>query len=664
MPTLVIVESPTKAKALRQYLGGDYVVRASLGHVRDLPARQLGVDLDSGFKPTYHLIPRARKTLAELRAAMANCATVLLATDPDREGEAIAWHIAQACRQELKGKRVLRARFHEITPEAVRAAVAAPTPLDLRLVDAQQARRVLDRLVGYQVSPVLWRGIAGPAGLSAGRVQSVALRLVVERDRAIEAFTPEEYWTLDAELARPGDAPHFLARLYRLGEKKPELKTEADAQAVIEALAGADWRVGDVARTQRQRRPFPPYITSSLQRDASARLHWPAKKVMAVAQELYEGVPLPGEGQTGLITYMRTDSPQVAPQARQEARQVIEQLFGAEALPEKPPIYASKVKNAQEAHEAIRPTRPDRLPKNIRAALTPDQDRLYTLIWRRFIASQMKPAVYAVTTVTVLTARDGKPLPYVFRAVGRELLDPGFLRVYDVADEPADDEAAQNEALPPLTKGDDLICHRLIPAQHFTKPPPYFTDAALIQELERLGIGRPSTFASIVDTLYQRQYVTKVERTLRSTGLGRAVCDFLVGHFPAIFEVGFTARMEDRLDEIAAGEAQWTAVMAEMWAPLSDLLAQAESAVAAAPRIQPPASPGAAETKPRGRPDKSRDTPRRAAAAEPTGEACPKCGRPLVRRTGKFGPFVGCSGFPACRYIAGKSGAAPPPEAG
>ena len=366
MTTLIVVESPTKAKALRQYLGRGYVVRASMGHVRDLPPKELGVALDRGFAPTYHLVPRARKTLADLRQALEGCDAVLLATDPDREGEAIAWHVAQACRKELAGKRVQRARFHEITPEAVRAAVASPTTLDMHLVDAQQARRVLDRLVGYQVSPVLWKGIAGPPGLSAGRVQSVALRLVVERDRTIEAFVPDEYWTLDAELSKLGQ-PHFLARLYRIGKEPPAVKTEAAAQALIEALAGAQWQVDNVSQARRTRNPYPPYMTSTLQRDASARLHWPAKKVMQIAQQLYEGVTLPGEGQVGLITYMRTDSTNVAPAAQAEARQVIERLYGAEALPPRPPVYSKKVKNAQEAHEAIRPTKPDRLPAAIRA---------------------------------------------------------------------------------------------------------------------------------------------------------------------------------------------------------------------------------------------------------------------------------------------------------
>jgi len=693
MTTLVIVESPTKAKALRQYLGAGYTVRASLGHVRDLPAKELGVALDAGFKPTYHLVPRARKTLAELRQVIAGCDTVLLATDPDREGEAIAWHIAQACQPELKGKRVLRARFHEITPDAVRVAVANPSTLNMQLVDAQQARRVLDRLVGYQVSPVLWKGIIGPPGLSAGRVQSVALRLVVERDRAIEAFVPAEYWTLDAELAQP-NAPHFLARLYRIGKAPPELKNQAAAQAIIDALAGAAWQVSDVSQARRQRNPYPPYITSTLQRDASARLHWPAKQVMQIAQQLYEGVTLPGEGQVGLITYMRTDSTQVAPEAQQAAREVIARLYGQDALPARPPTYTKQVKNAQEAHEAIRPTQPDRLPAKIRDHLTPDQDQLYTLIWRRFMASQMKPAVYNVTTVTVITSRAGAPLPYVFRATGRQLLDPGFLRVYDLSDEPTDEDTAHNEQLPPLAKGDDVRCHQLLPEQHFTQPPPYFTDAALIQELERLGIGRPSTFASILDTLYQRDYVGKAAagRGLSATELGRVVCDFLVAHFPSVFEVGFTARLEDRLDDIANGAARWTAVMAELWTPLSALIAQAQSAVAAAPKIRVAASATAAGAAPaRGRRGKgkgggrkgagrkragaksavgqSRNTRGRRQAADPKTEGasamgvCPQCGQPLAQRTSHYGPFVGCSGFPVCRYIQRaekRAGQAPP----
>ncbi|MFQ5407682.1 MAG: type I DNA topoisomerase [Anaerolineales bacterium] len=644
MTTLIIVESPTKAKALRKYLGSGYIVRASMGHVRDLPRKQLGVDVQKGFKPTYHLTPRARKTLAGLREAADKADMVVLATDPDREGEAIAWHVAQALRKSLRGKNVLRARFHEITPEAVRASVANPEQIDMNLVNAQQARRVLDRLVGYEVSPVLWKGIAGPSGLSAGRVQSVALRLVVERDRQIENFTPEEYWTLEAELSKPGET-HFWARLFRVARKKPDLKKETDAHAIVDALRGADWHVADVTQKQRTRKPYPPYITSTLQRDASVRLRWSAKKVMQVAQQLYEGVPLPGAGQVGLITYMRTDSTHVAPEAQQSARTVIRQFYGADALPGRPPVYTKKVKNAQEAHEAIRPTDPARLPKTIREALSSDQDKLYTLIWQRFIASQMKPAIYNVTTVTVHTSKGGSALPYIFRASGRQLLEAGFLLVYDVKEKNADEGAAENETLPPLARGDALDLHNLLPKQHFTKPPPRFTDSALIQELEKRGIGRPSTFANIVDTLYRRTYVRKEKRNLLSTELGRVVCEFLVQHFPDIFEVGFTARMEDRLDEIATGDAQWKAVMAEMWTPLSSKIDAALAAATTGPRIRVDAPAGA-------EPDDA--ARKKSPAVAPTGATCPQCGKPLVKRKSKFGEFVGCSGFPKCRYTAKK----------
>jgi DNA topoisomerase-1 len=635
--TLVIVESPTKAKALRSYLGRDYSVQASMGHVRDLPPKELGVDVESGFKPTYRLLPKRRQSLQRIREAIAKVDRVILATDPDREGEAIAWHLVQACRSQLKGKQVLRARFHEITPTAVQAALAAPSQLDMDLVNAQQARRILDRLVGYQVSPVLWRAVAGPKGLSAGRVQTVALRLVVERDREIDAFVPEEYWTLDAELSRP-DEPHFRARLWRIGREKPALGTQADAQAIVDALAGASWRVKELIQRRRTRKPYPPYTTSTLQRDAASRLHWPAKKTMQIAQQLYEGVSLPGEGSAGLITYMRTDSTAVSPAAAEEAREVISRYFPA-ALPEQPPTYRSKVKNAQEAHEAIRPTSPARVPKVIRDALTPDQDKLYTLIWRRFIASQMKPAVYKVTTVTVATARDGQDLPYLFRATGREVIDPGFLVVYEVKEEAEEDEAP-DQVLPPLVQGDHLICYRLIPEQHFTKPPPHFTEASLIQTLEHEGIGRPSTFAAILDTLYRRQYVVKEKGSLTATPLGFVVSEFLVGHFASVFDLSFTARMEDQLDEISNGRAQWQAVMATMWSPLVEQVTEAEAAVAGTPKVEVPGF---------GWSSKRRST-RKKPAPYPIGESCPECGQPLVRRTGKHGPFIGCSGYPKCRY--------------
>jgi DNA topoisomerase-1 len=644
---LVIVESPTKTKTLRKFLGRGYRVRATMGHVRDLPPKELGVAIEEGFKPKYHLLPRARKTLQALREAIEKCDRVILATDPDREGEAIAWHVVEACQKQLRGKPVYRARFHEITEGAVTNALDDLQSLDMHLVNAQQARRVVDRLVGYQVSPVLWQGISGPPGLSAGRVQSVALRQVVERDREIEAFQPTEYWTLAADLARPHQ-PSFIAELYRVAGKKPDLKSQVDTQAIVEALKGSDWRVANISQQKRRRQPYPPYITSTLQRDASVRLRWSAKKVMQIAQQLYEGVNLEEEGHTGLITYMRTDSTAVSQPAQAAARTII-QRFYPDALPAYPPKYAKKVKNAQEAHEAIRPTDPARFPKQIRAALTSDQDKLYTLIWRRFIASQMTPAIHHVTTVNIATAKEGKTLPYLFRATGRQMLSPGFLQVYEVQEENAEGEAAENKTLPPLATGDELICHKLIPQQHFTKPPPHFSDAALIQAMEKGGIGRPSTFANIVDTLYRRKYVLKVKGKLQSTELGRVVCDFLVQHFHKVFEVDFTARMEDQLDDIANGEANWQSVMAEMWAPLAEQVTRAEAAAASRPKIKVMSDPTQRQA---GRKTKGQPKPLRKvkASAIPIGRNCAKCGQPLVERKSKYGAFVGCSGFPQCRY--------------
>jgi DNA topoisomerase-1 len=629
---LIVVESPTKAKALRGFLGRGYRVLASMGHVRDLPPKELGVDVEHDFRPTYHQRKGARKTIAQLREGAQEAATIILATDPDREGEAIAWHVAQALKADLKGKAVRRATFHEITPQAIQAALAAPGELDMALVNAQQARRVLDRLVGYQVSPVLWKAIRGRKGLSAGRVQTVALRLVVERDREIAAFVPQEYWTLDAELSKVDDAEHrFRARLFRIGKEKPNLKTEADALAVIEALEGADWRVLQAKKQRKTRHPYPPYTTSTLQQDAANRLGWPAAKTMKVAQELYEGVALPGEGTVGLITYMRTDSTHVAEPAQQEARQVIAHFWGDEYLPEKPPTYKTRAKVAQEAHEAIRPTSSQRTPKDLRPHLTPDQAKLYELVWRRFIASQMKPAVYNVTAVDVATARDGQDLPYLFRASGRELLFDGFLKVYEVRDEkPSEEEGAADQVLPPLSDGEPLTLHGLYPEQHFTKPPPHFTEASLIKELEKQGIGRPSTYASIVRTILQREYVERQKKSLLATELGCVVCDFLVARFPDLFAVGFTAQMEDDLDSIARGERGWVETLREFYAPFSEAVGKAQGA-AQAEAITAPKS----ESK-----------------AAPAGEMCPECGGAVLLRQGKYGRFRACSNFPKCKWKA------------
>jgi DNA topoisomerase-1 len=645
MTTLVIVESPTKAKALRGYLGRGTIVRASMGHVRDLPRKSLGVDVEAEFRPSYHLLPGKRKTLQSLRDGILKADTVILATDPDREGEAIAWHILQACRTQLRGKRVQRVRFHEITPESVRAAMARPETLNMDLVNAQQARRILDRLVGYEISPVLWKGVAGPKGLSAGRVQSVALRLLIDREREIESFVPEEYWTLDAELSsakqenndRPAP-PRFRARLWRIGEEKPVLSCAADIEAIVDDLQDASWWVDGLSTKRQVRNPSPPFTTATLQRDAATRLRWSAKKTMQIAQQLYEGIKLPDEGTTGLITYMRTDSTAVSPQAAEEAREVIRRYFPA-GLPDRAPSYKGKVKNAQEAHEAIRPTSPARTPKAIREALSANQDKLYTLIWRRFIASQMKPAVYRVTSINVATAKEGTPLPYLFRATGRELLDPGFMVVYEAKKKPKKEGEAPDQALPSLSKGEPLVCHQLLPQQRWTKPPPHFTEASLIQKLEREGIGRPSTFANILDTLYQRQYAEKKKGALSVTSLGFVVGDFLVAHFPDVLDLAFTARMEDQLDEISNGRARWRAVIREMWDPLSRQVKVAGVAAAGKGKI---VVPGYEYT--------TRRRSRRRRAAKPIGEKCPECGQELVERKSKHGRFVGCAGYPTCKF--------------
>jgi DNA topoisomerase-1 len=643
MTTLVIVESPAKAKTLGRFLGRGYVVRASLGHVRDLPPKELGVDVEHGFKPTYHQLAKKRKTIAQLRAALDGAERVVLATDPDREGEAIAWHLVQVLKP---GIPVQRVTFHEITESAVRAAFAAPRALDMSLVDAQQARRVLDRLVGYQISPLLWRTIGGK---SAGRVQSVAVRLVVDREREIRNFMPEEYWTLHADLAKVADhAQHFLAKLMLIGGKKAELKSKADADAVIAALQGAAYTVDKIKREKKERRPWPPFTTSTLQQGASARLHMAPSETMKHAQQLYEGVDIGAGKAVGLITYMRTDSTAVSPEAQQAARTFIAENYGADYLPDRPPHYASRVKNAQEAHEAIRPTDVRRTPESLKPLLDRRAWQLYDLIWRRFVASQMKPAVYDVTTVDVSAPGGGKT--HLFRAIGRALLFDGFLRVLEEPEEQSDDDDAP-QRLPPLAEGERLDLLALIPKQHFTKPPPRYTEAALVKALEERGIGRPSTYASIMATIKDRGYVAVEERRLGPTPLGEAVCDALIATFPSVMDYAFTAQLEDQLDDVSRGERGWTAVLGEWYGPFEQALAGAKDILKTMPRAPKPEVSGERPAKGR-RGRKSERTP-----AEPTGETCPECGKPLVKRAGKFGEFVGCSGYPACRYIVRDTGA-------
>ncbi len=636
---LIIVESPTKAKALRGFLGRDYRVLATMGHIRDLPPKELGVDVEDDFRPTYWYRRGGRQVARRIKEVADQASAVYLATDPDREGEAIAWHVVEALKSALETKEACRVTFHEITRPAVKAAMASPGSLDTDLVNAQQARRILDRLVGYQVSPVLWKAIKGRKGLSAGRVQTVALRLVVERDREIEGFDPEEYWLLEIELSKITDQDHrFRARLVEIDGEKADLRTEGAVQPIVDQISAADYRVLQVRRERKQRRPYPPYTTSALQGDAARKLHWGASKTMRVAQQLYEGIDLPDEGTVGLITYMRTDSTHVAELAQHEARQVVAQYWGEDYLPARPPQYETKSKAAQEAHEAIRPTSSVRTPKAMREYLTSDQAALYEWIWRRFIASQMKPAVYNDTTVDVVCSCGGEDLPYLFRASGRELLCKGFMEVYPVrwSQRSSRHLGAANQDLPPLTIEEPLLLHEMIPEQRFTEPPPHFNESSLIKELEKRGIGRPSTYAGIVGTLFTRKYMRREGRAILAEPLGFAVCDFLVERFPDLFAVPFTANMEEDLDRIARGERAMVDVLSEFYRPF-------EAALRAALK---------------GPRDETVTVPPRRAAPAVTTEKCPECGGGVVVRSGKHGEFKGCSNFPTCEWTGPLKGEA------
>jgi DNA topoisomerase I len=626
---LVIVESPSKARTIAKYLGPGYRVQASMGHVRDLPKSKLGVDVEHDFTPQYLVSKDKTQVVKDLKSSVQGAGQVFLATDPDREGEAIAWHLVEATTPDPA--RVHRVVFHEITPGAVRAAMANPRAIDMRLVDAQQARRVLDRLVGYKVSPLLWRKVKG--GLSAGRVQTAALRLIVEREREIEAFIPVEYWTIEADLAKqaagpvPNPADQFRATLHQIAGKKAELHNEAEATAVVTDLKGAAYIVREVKTRETQRRPAAPFITSTLQQEASRKLGYGVRRTMQLAQELYEGVDLGPEGTVGLITYMRTDSTTIAAVAQDEARTVIAAKYGPEFVPEKPPVYTRKAKGAQEAHEAIRPSGVARDPEAIRGFLSPQQYRLYRLIWQRFVASQMRPALLDSTTVDIDAGRDiladrpaSQTAPYVFRATGAVIKFQGFLAVYrEGRDDNADDDL-DKDALPLLARGEPLDLIQLVPEQHFTQPPPRFTEASLVKSLEEEGIGRPSTYAATVATLQTRFYVEVEEKRLKPTDLGRVVNDILVEQFPAIFDIGFTSKMEEELDEIAAGERPWVPVLQAFYGPFAASVEKAEGSMG---RVK--------------------------VADEPTDEVCELCGRPMVIKLGRFGKFMACTGFPECR---------------
>ena len=619
---LVIVESPAKAKTIQKFLGRDYTVNASMGHVRDLPKSELGVDLERDFSPKY-VIPRDKRAVVkELKEKAKEAQRIYLATDPDREGEAIAWHLATAIGAD--GKPIQRIEFHEITREAIQRAVKAPRQIDMKRVDAQQARRILDRLVGYNLSPLLWRKVR--RGLSAGRVQSVAVRLVVEREREIEAFQPVEYWTVEAELAkRPAKPtrakqPTFRATLVQALGKKPELANQEDSQRVLSDLEGAEYRVADVRVKEQTRSASPPFTTSTLQQEAGRKLGFTAKRTMAVAQQLYEGLDVGTEGSVGLITYMRTDSTQIAESAMQEVRRYIQERFGPDNLPETPRVYRTRSKLAQEAHEAIRPTSVFREPESLKQYLTPDQFKLYSLIWKRFVACQMASARYQVTTVDVEATGTQSRGDYLFRATGSLVIFPGFLTLYrEGRDDEEQDEDVQ-KPLPELSRGEPLDLVRLLSDQHFTQPPPRYSEATLVKALEEKGIGRPSTYAPTLSTIQERGYVERVGKQLRPTELGKIVNDLLVENFPQVIDVDFTANMEEKLDEVASGERPWVPVVREFYEPFHEDLERAGESIERV-KIEP----------------------------EPTDELCEKCGRPMVIRMGRYGKFMGCSGFPECR---------------
>ena len=638
-PKMVIVESPAKARTVGRFLGRGYSVVASVGHVRDLPANRMGVDIENDFEPRYVIPVKKKEVVRELRQEAKKASAVYLATDPDREGEAISWHLTHALERAIYLLPIHRVEFHEITRPAVEHAFAQPRQIDMQRVDAQQARRILDRLVGYSLSPLL-REKMERKRLSAGRVQSVALRLIVEREREIQAFVPVEYWSLEAELARQeeeaGDKRRsFMAKLHRLRGEKVGLKNEADTMAIVEALESAVWIVSRVKRGTRRRRPSPPYTTSTMQQEANRRLGFTARRTMAVAQQLYQGIAIGGEGEVGLITYMRTDSVNVAAAAQQQARAYIRDRFGEKYLPPKPPFYKTKAKGAQEAHEAIRPTSVYRAPKTVKKYLNRNQYRLYKLIWQRFVASQMTRAIFDTLRVDIAAVPQAmlknsqvpegqiKKPDYLFRATGSRIRFRGFLIVYQEApDEDAPPDKALDKWLPSLEKKELLDLLKLLPEQHFTQPPPRYTEASLIRTLEELGIGRPSTYAPTMTTLQARNYVERINRRLRPTELGFTVTDLLVAHFSDVMDVGFTARMEEELDRIAAGEQEWRPMIRQFYGAFHETLERA--------RVEMPTIPRP--------PD------------EPTGELCPECGSLLLFKTGRFGRFVGCSNYPQCRF--------------
>jgi DNA topoisomerase-1 len=598
--TLVIVESPAKARTISKFLGKGYKVEASMGHVIDLPKSKIGIDIDNNFEPQYITIRGKGKILNKLKSELKNSDEVLLATDPDREGEAISWHLYRALKLDKENVRI---EFNEITKTAVQKALKEARPINKNLVDAQQARRLLDRLVGYKLSPLLWTKVR--KGLSAGRVQTVAVKIICEREREIKSFVPEEYWTITVEFEKNGE--RFTAALLRINGKKVKISNEKDALKIVEELKNASFVVRKVKERDRRRNPLPPFTTSTLQQRAANTLNFPANKTMMIAQQLYEGIDIGAEGTVGLISYMRTDSTRVSEEAVNNARNYIRNEFGDKYVPEKARNY-SRSRGSQDAHEAIRPTSVDRHPEKIKKYLSADQYKLYDLIWRRFVASQMSPAIYRVLTVNIEAGEK-----YLFRAIGSQIVFPGFLQIYN-------GNEREDVLLPELVEGDSLPVKDYKPEQHFTQAPPRFTEASLVKTLEEEGIGRPSTYAPIISTIISRGYVERDGKQLVPTELGFIVVDLLSEYFPDVTDVEFTAQLEKRLDSIEEAEVDWKKVLADFYYPFADRLEEAREKME---RVE--------------------------LASEVTDETCDKCGRPMVIKFGRYGKFLACSGYPECR---------------
>jgi len=613
---LVIVESPAKARTVGRFLGKGYRVEASVGHVRDLLRSQLSVDVENNFEPKYRVPNEKRPVIKALKKEALIAEQIYLATDPDREGEAIAWHLIEAA--EIDPARAQRVVFHEITKPAIEEAFNHPRAINMDLVDAQQARRVLDRLVGYSLSPILWVKVRNR--LSAGRVQSVALRLIVERERQIEAFVPVEYWSIAAEFQPEGSQFTFVAKLAEVDGAEPVLGKKDAVDPLLADMQAAAYAISEIKRGQRRRKALAPFTTSTLQQEASRKLGFTAKKTMAIAQQLYEGIDL-GEGEsTGLITYMRTDSTNISPLAQQEARDYIQEVHGASYLPDEAPVYKTRSKGAQEAHEAIRPTSTLRTPAQIKDQLSRDQYRLYQLIWQRFVASQMNPAVYDTVSVRIQGA--GAAHQYLLRASGSNLVFPGYLAVYEESVEFGAEEEENAKIPTDLAEGQKQKLLQLLPEQHFTQPPPRFSEATLVKTLEEYGIGRPSTYAPTLNTLQQRGYIVREDRRLIPTETGLLVNDLISEHFPAIVDYQFTALMEEELDKIASGDLGWVSVIREFYEPFS---AEVERA-----KLEMPESK---------------------AEPEYVGRTCPTCNQgQLIIRWGRYGKFIGCERFPDCRH--------------